>query len=432
MTFARKTLETFLSRAMLFTISVALSILLARYLGPQLRGELAVVLLIPGLALMMGDFGLGSANIYFASTKKADPENLVSNSLFLGIVGGVLLFLLFSGTILFIQPSLASQLKVSSNRYIVEALAGLPFAFSFSFLSGVILGLHRIRAYNLLSIAPYLGQFVLSFCFLVPMHTGIQGAVMGWVLGWSVALLWALFVLKSQVGVRLGIRFRPDVAYESFRYGLKGYLANISAFLNYRADVFLLALMATPEVVGYYAVAVPIAEVTWNVASAAATILFPEVASAPESQANRLTPNVCRRVLILAVLSSATIAMLAKPIILLLYGKAFLASVRPLILLQPGIVAMSLTKVLSSDLAGRGKPQISAYGASIALALNIVFNLLLIPNWQASGAAVASTISYSFAFLFVFFFFLNQAKVSAGTVLLPRLRDVSRFLRVED
>jgi len=42
------------------------------------------------------------------------------------------------------------------------------------------------------------------------------------------------------------------------------------------------------------------------------------------------------------------------------FGSAFLPSVEPLTILLPGIVALSVSKVLSSDPAGKGRPEFNA------------------------------------------------------------------------
>ena len=78
-----------------------------------------------------------------------------------------------------------------------------------------------------------------------------------------------------------------------------------------------------------------------------------------------------------------------------LYGEKFRESVEALLILVPGIIAMTVYMILHSDLTGRGRAKITVYIFGMALILNIVLNLFLIPRYGINGAAFSSTISYS-------------------------------------
>jgi len=62
----------------------------------------------------------------------------------------------------------------------------------------------------------------------------------------------------------------------------------------------------------------------------------------------------------------------------------------------PGIVLGALSRILSNDIAGRGRPEINMYIALITVAVNIIANIVLIPRMGINGAALATTLSYSF------------------------------------
>jgi Na+-driven multidrug efflux pump len=60
----------------------------------------------------------------------------------------------------------------------------------------------------------------------------------------------------------------------------------------------------------------------------------------------------------------------------------------------PGTIALSLGKVISADLAARGKPEFSSIFAFISLAVTVVLDFLLIPRMGIQGAALASSAAY--------------------------------------
>lgn len=75
---------------------------------------------------------------------------------------------------------------------------------------------------------------------------------------------------------------------------------------------------------------------------------------------------------------------------------------------------MSLFKMLNMDMAGKGKPGISIAVFLPAVIINIVLNIILIPDYGGRGAAIASTISYSIgSLLFVLIYArINQLSLS--------------------
>ena len=64
-----------------------------------------------------------------------------------------------------------------------------------------------------------------------------------------------------------------------------------------------------------------------------------------------------------------------------------------------GIVLFSAARVVTNDIAARGRPLVNSLIAAISVACNIALNVVLIPRYGIDGAAWASTGSYSLLFL---------------------------------
>jgi O-antigen/teichoic acid export membrane protein len=181
------------------------------------------------------------------------------------------------------------------------------------------------------------------------------------------------------------------------RYGIRADAANVAWFLHNRGDMFLVGYLAGPAALGYYATAVRLVEKLNMPPSAVGTVLFPKIASASGEAARRVTPVACRHTVSLTLLLCVGLALLAWPLIYVLFGTPFLPAVPLLWLLLPGVLSLSIGRLLSADLNGRGLPG-SVARVNIAMALvNIALNLWWIPIWGAAGSAAASSISYSAA-----------------------------------
>lgn len=58
------------------------------------------------------------------------------------------------------------------------------------------------------------------------------------------------------------------------------------------------------------------------------------------------------------------------------------------------MVAISVFKILSADIVGRGKPLYVTYASIVSFGATLVLDVLLIPQFGIVGAAAASTIAY--------------------------------------
>ena len=189
----------------------------------------------------------------------------------------------------------------------------------------------------------------------------------------------------------------------------------------------MVAYFLNVTAVGHYTIAVGMAERLWMIPGSIGTVLFPRVSAIGDTQANQLTSKVSRHTLFIVFILSIILLVLAKPLILILFGISFLPSVKPLIILLPGIVALSFAKVLTSDLAGRGRPQFGTYASIVSLSVNIPLNLYFIPKWGISGAAFASSIAYILAAFIIVAAFIKVSKKSWFDILLINKQDFQDY-----
>ena len=181
--------------------------------------------------------------------------------------------------------------------------------------------------------------------------------------------------------------------------------------------------------VGIYSVAVALAETIWQLCNAVASIVFPKVSAVSHEEANRLTPITSRLTLAISFLMAVFLAAVSPWVIPHLYGKAFSPAVIPLWLLLPGVVTFGLVKILYGDLAGRGFPGIGGWVTGTALVLTLLFDFTMIPLWRASGAAVASSISYTAAAGLCTFYFTKITGIPSKEVWLLKVSDVRMLIR---
>jgi len=390
MRFAYFSAMTFITRVIVLCCSVLSQLILARYLGPEGKGAYSVVVLVPSMLFLMGNFGLHVASVYYIG-KNYDRRKIADNALSTALLLSGF-FVIFSVAVLHIWSP--GFLKGIPFRQVVIAVLTLPGIMVYYYFSNFLLGMKEITRYNKLEILQA-GMIFAGTCIAILMKGGVFAVIFAWVLAMTVSGIAALATVRRLVGISLN--FHREIFSEMFEYGLKGYVANLLQFFNYRLDVFILSYFSGLTEVGYYSLAVNFGEMVWYIGKSTATVLFPVTSSRTPEEANEFTPKVCRNIFVLSLASGLVLALIARPLVMLTVGHAFLPSLAPLWLILPGIILFSFSVVLSSDFAGRGKIAINTAIAAGVLLITVILDLILIPGYRSCGAAIASTAAYTAA-----------------------------------
>jgi O-antigen/teichoic acid export membrane protein len=181
-------------------------------------------------------------------------------------------------------------------------------------------------------------------------------------------------------------------------YGARAYPAGITGYFNYRADTFIIqALMVAaqaPRALGLYSMAVTMAELIFYIPDAVTTIFLPTVAGSTAEAADAKLGRVSRLTVLATVSCSIALIPAAWAGVHLVLPK-YDDCLPAFLVLLPGVVSLSLGKVMTSYIAGRGRPGPISVAAAITLVLNLAANVILIPQYGIVGASLASLISYT-------------------------------------
>jgi stage V sporulation protein B len=412
----------FVASIISFAGRFATSIIVARTLGPEFKGIYNLTLLSSGLVIIVCNLGLNGAISYFTASKKYSSRQLftlaITAGLVLSIVGGAIFYLAYQ--YFFIN----NILKGSDPQLILWVMLGLPLSLVASFLTSLMLGQQRMIAYNLVLIINVLSNLAFQIASSL-MSAGVSGAIIAWLASNFLALILALWLLRGEFNLR--IKPLTPVIRPALSYGARSYAANLLTFFNLRLDSFLVNFFKGAAEVGQYTSSVTFAEFLWYVPNAVSSALFPKVSSVDKTTANRITPQACRQTLLIVCVAAIGFSAVGGFLIVGLYGEAYQPAVAPFLLLLPGIIGVTVAKIISADLSGRGKPQFAAYTAGITVCVTIVLDVLLIPKFSISGAAFASSIAYIASGLLAVFWFSRETGTFPGALIIPRAEDF-RFL----
>jgi O-antigen/teichoic acid export membrane protein len=405
---ATKSAGTFISKVVILALRIPIGILVARFLGPEGKGLVYLLIAAINVCASLGSFGLGPASIYYIGKDRKCLPAVVGNLLMVtGATSGVLciagwLFLQYG------RPEVYANLPIW--MWSITALL-VPLNLVRGLLRQVLSGTLRIKEVNLLDVATIATHLFLVLTFVVYLKAGIGGALLAVALSESLAAVGFLVIVMHYGGWPTATNLA--LLKDSIRFGIKTYLENLMKLINFRLDAFLVASLAAGGIhaTGVYSVATGMAELLLFVPQSIRLSLFPMVAASSMVEANRLTSASCRHALLLTAVGALGFGVIGTIMIPYLYGEAFAGAITPLLVLLPGLVMESLVRILYGDLNGRGKPGATAVSTLLTLVVTVALDFVLIPKYGITGAALASSCAYTVEFIITATFFMHYSKL---------------------
>jgi enterobacterial common antigen flippase len=376
---------TIASRVVQIVSAFAGTIVTARFLGPDARGEYFFVVTVALLVVQFANLGLHSSNTYHVASDAGILPSLVSNSVWVSVVVGAGGAALVAGLIQ--ATGLYSARQTSLAWCAVALVPGILF---FMLGTNLLVGIQRITAFNVVEAASNLGVAAALVA------AGVLGLRAGGFLAvsacaWTVASCCVLLLLSH--GVKVAGRFDTAEFRRGFGYALKAYLVATLGFLVLRGNVFLLQHDYGSRELGFYSVAAQVADALAILPASVALVLFPHLirgTSAPWRSTVRSFVVVTATLLVVCGIAAAV----ARPFVEAAFGNRFAPAATVLRLMLPGVVALGGSTVFSQFLAAVGVPRTLVVAWLAALVCVFALGRLLIPRHAGAGAAVALSGTY--------------------------------------
>ncbi len=396
--------------------SVGAGVIVARWLGAEGLGALAVINVAVATVVQLGSAGLPSANTYFiAQDKRRYLAPVAMNSLLFAVVGGGLLAL---GLIVLAlkQPALFGYL---SPTLIGIAAVSIPFQLLTLLGLNIFLAVGRIDRFNQLDVAGQSFVLVNTILTLVVLGAGLPALIS---INTAATVIVSLVVLcligRHIAGSELKSAWRPDfdLLKRMIRYGVKFHVATLAGLLIFRLDLLVVHHFRGAAQAGVYSVASQVAMMLMVLPGVIATLLFPRVTAEQETRTD-LTCRATRHTTFIMSL----VCLLSVPLSFVLpwlYGAGFNDVTMQLLILLPGVFLIGIESVLVQYFSATGLPAAIPLFWLVTLIINIGLTFVLVPLYGARGAALASTLSYALIFALVACYFRAKTGTAISNILL--------------
>ena len=410
----------FISTVVGYFLAFFYLVALARALGPEGRGLMALFQTGVNLGFAFLGLGIASSVLYFVSRNAHSPRDSLECGMAVTLASAAATALIVYGVV----PLFGDTLRAGEMPY-ASAIIAVPALIQSHVVAGVLRSRNRFLALSIVNTMQPLSVVVGLVAVDLLSTLTIERAIYLW----SLALLPAVVVGYALIGVREWPRRLPTLStlLPPVRFGIQSQLGNLVQLLNYRLDTYIVLFFVNASGVGLYAVGVSLSEGMWFIANSVAVVLLTNLTAGDDENAARLTPVICRNTVLVTALAAIPAAIVSPLFIPAVFGPEFDAAVVPFLLLLPGTIAQAGTKILATYVFSRGRPIVNAQISGVMLALGLAADAVLIPLAGVSGASIASTIAYAAGLAMTAVAYRRMSGMPIAGVLLPKREDVSLY-----
>gem|GEM_PF-1682809 len=393
--------ETLVFRGLSTPLALVLVVVQSRFLHPDGRGAFVLaVLTVTIFSRLLGQLGVAVTN---RRQETPDLRGLVLRAFGIALVAGAV------GTAaIAVWGGLTAGLG-----FRLAALAGLALVPNviWQTVSGVLLGLGRIRLWNVLQLLPTVLTLAGMLILVVALDGGVAAALAAWVAGNAVTALVALVATRPLWLPPDVPRLDDPLTIAIARLAIVMGAVQVVNLFSYRTELFILDHYQGRSDVGVYSIAMQSVESIWLVAGALATSITAPALRGDDRDAARLVGRTAVKGLLLTAAISVPIAAAAPFVIPLVFGDDYEKAATSLALLLPGVILYAPVSILVVYLSvRRGRPGLSLVVALAGMALTAAAAIVLVPPLGGSGAAVASSVGYAGGAILTWWFFARLAR----------------------
>lgn len=368
---------------------------IARYLGPANFGILAFALAFTGIFGVITDFGLQPLIVREVARDKSLASKYLANVSAMKIILVTVTFGLIALTI--------NLLGYPEQTINVVYLLGLSIVFSaFTQMFYSIFQAHERMEYQSLGQVLNGALMLGGVIFAMKYNFGVVGFASLYFLVNIVVLVYSFAILRvkfpslslawSPRNIEVDWSFWKSTIKEALPFGL----AMTFVMIFYWIDSVMLFLMKGDAVVGWYNVAYRMVLVLLLIPHSFIAAIYPAMSKLYVTSQDSLMLSFEKSFKYLAIIGipiGVGTTLLAKRLVLLIFGTGYINSILPLQILVWSSVLIFMTIPFGNLLNCLNKQAIVTKITGVCVGVNVVLNLILIPKYSLIGASIATVLT---------------------------------------
>lgn len=358
----------------------------ARILGAEGWGIFSYALGITGMLSLFMDLGINSIILKEFSRQDEQTKNKYLGTAF---VLKIILILIGIFIIIFVGPYF---LKIEAAKELIPFIA-LILAFDMvrEFTFAISRSQQKMEVESLIYILTNIFILLFSFIFLV-IKPNVKFFTLGYVLGTGLGSIISIFVFRKYL---IGIihYFSKDLIKKIIFAALPFTLSGFFAIFLTNTDIFLIGWFLDATQVGIYAAGLRIIQLLYILPSII-TLSFLPVFSKLANQDNQKFKILLEKGLKILSLIAFPLTIggiiLAKPIILFIFGKEYVSGALSFAILSLTISIDFYASILMNAIFAYDKQKYLSFYTGIGAIFNVILDLILIPRYGITGSAIAT------------------------------------------
>lgn len=373
-----------------------IGIYLARYLGPSRYGILNYALSFVAVISPMAGFGLKKILVRELVNQPENRNSLLGTAFSVRLLGFICLLGLLAASLTVISN------ERETNLLILVIAAGILFQ-SFE----VVDYYFQARVLSKYVASVHMGATILSTAAKVVLIV-LKAQVLHFALVISgeyfVKALGFVIIYSLQDARIFQWRFNRGVALDLLKNGWPLLLAGFVGAVHQRIDIVLIKQLTDSESVGYYSIAVKLVGSWYFLGMIICRSLFPALVNARNDSYALFNQRLQLFYDLMSWISLGIALVMfafADLLIIFLYGQAYAPAIAVFKIYIFSLPATFLSLAGSQYLVAENLIKLSLYRGIFSAVLNVALNLILIPLFGITGAAIATVISYTSTSLFL-------------------------------
>lgn len=390
-----------LGKILQLSLGVLTSIIVARYLGPENFGILAYALSLVSIFSVLGHMGLSGFIVREIVIHPNSEKEILGTALALkasGFFVGFIFFCCFIFSTERIKNIEFWVLMICASSLLVKPAEVFNFwfeAFTKAKYTTIAQGMSLVATSFLQVLLVLLNSSIIFFAFTSLFQGICSTLILLFFYNKTTTIsiwTWTLSLLKA----------KQLMSQTWFIF-----LGSIFGMIYLKIDQMMIKWLISTKDVGIYAIAANISEIWYFLPAAIVSSFFPKLLEIHTSKPQIYKRRMCQILDLLfciALFICIITSIMAKPMINFLYGSLYQASGTILIIHIWASPFIFMRALLSKWILIENVPIFSLITQGSGAITNIGFNLILIPKYSGTGAAIATLIAYAVASYFSLLF----------------------------
>lgn len=365
---------------------LASGVISARMLGPEDRGHLALLILIPIALAQIGHLGLPLAVTYEFSRDERTGRAAFRNVA--GLAAGIVLVLVVAHAA--IVAVLVSGQEADLVVAAVVTLLIIPAESAQLYGLAILQGRRDFIPFNVLRLLPAVAYGLLAIASFL-MDTGSLPLFALWFTGSyaSVAAVTLVVALRRSSAAAAAEGPRST---SMLRFGLRGLIGAVSPIETLRLDQAIVGLFLSPAALGIYVVGAAFTNLPRFIAQGIGMVAYPHVTFKQEpSEAHRSMWRFVMLALVACLAIVVPLEIMAGWLVPAFFGEAFTPAATIMRILLVSSVFLGVRRVLTDASRGLGKPGLGTVAELVSWVSLVPLIAVLAPRWGVAGVAWAFT-----------------------------------------